>query len=199
MYPFCHRTWSHFSLRFTAERRGASPIIHGQLGLAVGIRFLSQLRFVGRYSARLELSFSDTSDKVRFIIVRDISATIGDQAAYRDLAPVAPYEAPTRNRFQQIRPENVIPGVREKKQHPYKTKLGQYMIPKTLLAALESGSQDVGEVISRLPAPYRPRPLETSSYIPMLQAQLWIEEYKAKSVYHLRKQNCRLTFLADLI
>jgi hypothetical protein len=113
------------------------------------------------------------------MIVRDVSATAGDQRAHEALAPTAPYVAPVRNRFRKVRAQNVVFGERERRHNPYKIMLKPYPIPQDLETALEGGSSDVGEVIARLPEAFRPRPLENAHYAAALQGQLWMEEHKA--------------------
>jgi hypothetical protein len=114
------------------------------------------------------------------MIARDVSATVGDEASLQQLAPSAPYEPPARSRFRQLRDKDIIRGKRVKKRNPYEITLPEYPIPHDIELALEGGSNDVGEVISRLPDRCRPRPLEKANYVAFLQAQLWIEEFKAK-------------------
>jgi hypothetical protein len=167
---------------FTAERLGTSSDVHPLTGLIVSIRFVPQAGLIGRYSARLELLFANSVEGTHFMIVRDVSATVGDRRAHKALAPTAPYMPPARSRFRQVRVQDVVAGERETRRNPYKVKLGLYPIPKDLETALEGGSSKVEEVISRLPDTFRPRPLEKSHYTAALQGQLWVEEHKATSV-----------------
>jgi helicase MOV-10 len=166
-------------LRFTAERLGTSSVVHPLSGLSISVRFVPRANFIGRYAARVELLFVNSTEGTHFMIVRDVSATAGDQHAHETLAPTAPYVAPARNRFRKVRTQDVVSGERELRHNPYKIKLKQYPIPQDLETALEGGSSDVGEVIARLPDALRPRPLENAHYAAALQGQLWVEEYKA--------------------
>jgi helicase MOV-10 len=148
------------------------------------VEFRPQPVHVGRYSARLELLFEDAHGG-HFVIIRRLAATVGDEAEHEQLRPSAPYCAPAMRRqgYRSIRPEDIVWGERVVKQHPYSIKIAPYPVPGDLAAALAHGSQDVGEVIRRLPAAYRPAALSKVNYTRLLSLQLWIEEQKAKYVY----------------
>jgi hypothetical protein len=113
------------------------------------------------------------------VIVRSVTAVVGSTKDYQAIAPIAPYKPLPRPKFRRMKVGNVIEGVRSIARHPYPTKLGNYIIPNLLIDALEHGSQEVGQVMKRLPHHFRPTALSHSNYATRLQAQLWAEEHKA--------------------
>jgi hypothetical protein len=137
---------------------------------------------MGHYSANLEIQFENTTRLRRFIIMRTVTAVVvGDQADHDALAPIAPFERPTRRAYRRLPFGSMVPGERLGAfvRHPYKIKLGLYPIPQELIGALESGSGDVGAILARLPPAFRPAALNRSNYVKRLDTQLWVEEHQA--------------------
>jgi hypothetical protein len=156
-----------------------SPIIVPDTEFYIAIHFRPVSPQLGRYSVNVEVLFQHIPRGGQFVIVRSVTAVVASTKDYQAIAPVAPYQPRPRPKFRRMKVGNVIEGVRSIARHPYPTKLGKYIIPNILIDALEHGSQEVGQVMKRLPHHFRPTALSHSNYVTRLQAQLWAEEHKA--------------------
>jgi helicase MOV-10 len=163
------------------EQQGNSTIIRPGLEFHLIVHFRPSPAHLGVYSANIEVLFEDTPRGKHFIVVRSVTAVVGDVADHDALAPVTPFVPSPRRGLRRVPFANVIPGERLERfvKHPYKRKLGIYPLPRDLVDALENGPQDVGKIMNRLPAAFRPATPSRSNYAKTLSAQLWAEEHKA--------------------
>jgi helicase MOV-10 len=155
--------------------------IHPDTGIDVVVCFRPSSPRIGQYSANIELLFEDRGRGKHFVIIRQVTAIVGSRDDYQAIAPTAPYQPRPRRSYRRSAATTIIPGERPQDlvRHPYKTKLGQYRIPQVLIAALEVGPVEVGQVLTRLPPTYRLAESNPANYVMRLKTQLWIEEYKA--------------------
>jgi hypothetical protein len=159
----------------------SSAIIHPDVDFQIVIHFLPSSPQIGRYSANLELLFEDTPRRQHFIIIRSVTAVIGNVVDFQATALAAPYQPRLRRPFHRIVGTNIIEGSYSKSnsRNPYAITLSQYYVPQALVDAFQNGPQDVSKVTERLPHEFRPVALSASNYVTSLKAQLWAEEYKA--------------------
>ena len=180
----------HGVLRFTARAQGSSQDVNPGVDFSIIVSFRPNPPHVGQHAARVKLRFEDTHTNIRFSFVRSIRVAYGDLADHEQLRPSAPFVPPRRGPRPQT--GDIVWATRPPRynRNPYKVKLGEYPIPQELSTALEVGSQQIGQVIDRLPPAYRPRTLEKATYTKTMTALIWIEEYKAKLASSVLSTNC---------
>lgn len=179
---FCNATQPSSS-RFTVRTQGPARIIKPGVDFHLIVTFAAKTAHVGRYDARVELTFEDAETDQRFTISRSLRANVGDLADHDLLRPSAPYTPPKRS----TRPlwKDVVWGERPPRfiRNPYVVKIGPYYIPKDLANALSDELQDIGGILERLPEAYGAQTLAKANYVKVMSALLWIEEHRAKFVF----------------
>ncbi|KAG0707889.1 RNA helicase [Suillus ampliporus] len=141
---------------------------------AVGVRFSTP--HSGRMDNRLEILFEDTVLRVTFVIARVLKATVGSQADYELLKPIAPFQPRRRSRTQ---PETaVVPGVPPPSNNiiPYVIKLPPAKPSESLLAALSETSS--GKALDHVRRVFLPKVVDSSTYSRYFKTLLWTEEHR---------------------
>nr|GAT48863.1 RNA helicase [Mycena chlorophos] len=132
--------------------------------------------FPGRVEDRLELVFEDKNLKKRFVIVRVLSAHVGNRADHAALRPTAPFVS--HKRVQRKPEQEVIEGVLPEalRAIPYVGKLPKAGIPANLASVL--GSPDTKSVIETIKGTYLPPVFDSKGYGRQFKNLLWVEEHR---------------------
>lgn len=127
----------------------------------------------------MEFYFEDTKLKKKFAITRSLRATVGEQAAYVALQPVAPFVP--RKRTARAVERDVVAGERPPALDaiPYKVKLPQARIPDRMLP-LFSSKTSVDDMVKQLQDTFLPRRLKNTTYGQHYKVLLWAEEYRSE-------------------
>lgn len=129
----------------------------------------------------MELIFEDTQLQTHFVIVRTLSAIVGNKTDYDMLRPTAPYVPRYRGNRQPA--TDVVEGVMPPavRAVTYVVELPHAPIPSSLLSTLSTGSQS--QILTRVKSVYLPRTFDTQSYARFFKHLLWIEEFWMEYVY----------------
>jgi helicase MOV-10 len=148
--------------------------------------------YLGRFDARVEIIFEDTTLRSRFAIVRTVRVVVGDPADHQLLQPVAPFIP--RKRTARDPETEVTPGERPPalKAIPWVVTLPKAEIPKAVSTILETGS--VSHIVTRLQQSIMPMSLDSTTYGRHFKNLLWIEEHRSELVTPASHK-----FLADVI
>ncbi|KAI0088906.1 RNA helicase [Irpex rosettiformis] len=162
---------SSFRIAFT----GQTQVVYGR-PLLIHVAFSQTLR--GIYTDRVELRFRDTRLNQEFTIARTLRATVGEQAAFAALQPVAPFVP--RKRTARAVERDVVAGEPPPALNaiPYKIKLPQAYIPDRMLPLLSS-RMPVADTVRQLQDNFLPRALDEETYGRHYKTLLWAEEYRS--------------------
>jgi hypothetical protein len=166
--------------RFTVQQQGTSSMMTPNSELHIMVQFKHPSPRVGRYSATIDLTFERLAPPKRFIITRSATAVIADSTDHEAIAPSAPYQ-PRPRQGQRAPIRGIVWGDRSGRfqRNPYTISIAPYKIPHALIQALEHGSQDVGDILMRLPKDYKFGNISLVNYAQAMSVQLWMEEHKA--------------------
>lgn len=143
----------------------------------VSVDFSHSLR--GIYNDRIELYFEDKKLGQKFAIIRSLRATVGEQAAYVALQPVAPFVP--RKRTARAVERDVVAGERPPALNaiPYKIPLPESPIPDRMLPLL-SNKSSIADTVTQLQGAFLPDQLNCKTYGRHYKTLLWAEEYRSE-------------------
>ncbi|ESK92561.1 rna helicase [Moniliophthora roreri MCA 2997] len=166
--------------RFSANLIG-SPYINPPRARTLLVTFHPS--YAGRYEDTLELVFFDINKRQRFVVHRQISATVGDQADHEALQATAPYHRRTRSiplRIDGPIKRSLRPATWTKTN--WQGKLPQFDVPKQLTDILYDrggaprSRRDTFEILKTLISPA----FTTETYGSRFQLMLHLEEEQMK-------------------
>ena len=133
---------------------------------------------LGVFEDRLEIVFEDVQLHTEFVIVRTLSASVGDRATFDALKPVAPYTP--RKRVDRAPETEVVEGPQPELLDAIKYigKLPAAAIPPRLHEVLATGKVD--RIIQQLRASFLPTVFDSAGYSKHFKHLLWAEEYKSE-------------------
>ncbi|KAI0826354.1 P-loop containing nucleoside triphosphate hydrolase protein [Irpex lacteus] len=144
------RKGSSFRVTFS----GPVKVVHG-MATPVSVDFSHSLR--GIYNDRIELYFEDKKLGQKFAIIRSLRATVGEQAAYVALQPVAPF-VPRKRTARAVERDSPIP---------------DRMLP------LLSNKSSIADTVTQLQDAFLPDQLNCKTYGRHYKTLLWAEEYRS--------------------
>ena len=161
---------------FRVTFAGPTQVVYGR-PLLVPFVFVQTRR--GIYTDRVELAFQDTRLNQKFTITRALRATVGEQAAYAALQPVAPFVL--RKRTARAVERDVVAGEPPPALNaiPYKTKLPQSYIPDRMLPLLSSRTS-IANTVAQLRDSFLPREFNNETYGRHYKTLLWADEYRSE-------------------
>ncbi|KAK7684935.1 hypothetical protein QCA50_011770 [Cerrena zonata] len=141
----------------------------------IDISFKQQ--YLGRYEDRLEIVFEDLSLNSSFVIVRPLSAIVGNKEDHENLKPRAPYQP--RKRGSRDPETSVIAGPPPPATKTVKwvTRLLPFDIPKNIASILLEGDPPA-ETAGNLQLTILPPHLNVNTYARHFQTLLWVEEFR---------------------
>ncbi|KAG8911964.1 hypothetical protein FRC01_005376, partial [Tulasnella sp. 417] len=165
----------NFSVRFSAA-----------LTLSPGVTYAVKVTFDprgnrGHYEDRVEFTFQlPLQGNKQFVISRAVKATVTVKVHQQQLAPVAPYKRPKRQRREKkgFVTDGVRPANFERQKTAFCYPLPDSKIPEAISAIVQHGSVDTKVELIR--AERLPADLETATYADHWQTLLWLEECQAE-------------------
>lgn len=171
---------------FQAEAVGGNEVLHGKnAAIRVTLRYNER----GRFEGYLAIVFQNQS-QTRFVIVRELRATIGEAADHQALKADVPYVRPKRVRWRGG--QQYFPGRRPPAMDavPWIKRLRPYRIPEVVASVLRENVPS--DAVAQLRAGIWPKTFSAATHGRVFKLLLWIEEYRME-------RDLRVYDLADVV
>ncbi|KAG7441339.1 RNA helicase [Guyanagaster necrorhizus] len=164
-------------VKFSVTITPASKFIRSARPHKVSVTFHPS--YAGRFEDTLELVFINIVKRHRFVIQRQVFATVGCRADHEHLAPKAPY---TRRKRRNIKLDGPIKrSLRPPTWTPTKfSKLPQFNVPKNLIQAVYTEKGYVKRSAKQDVKRFMPSSFTISKYAQHFQTMLYLEEEQKK-------------------